>query len=143
MRAEASTIINKPIETVFDFTTDTDKITKWSSIKQVKRLSASPVGVGTQDSLTIEFLGQKIEITTEVTAYDPPHKYAYKSISGPVPFENTLILNPVEGCTKVDLILESEPGGLFKLAGPAIVPLAKKQLEAQLSILKETLEAQG
>jgi uncharacterized protein YndB with AHSA1/START domain len=143
MRAEASTIINKPIETVFTFTTDSEKITTWSTIKEVKRLFGSPVGVGTKDALVIEFLGQKIETTTEVTAYDPPHRYAYKSISGPVPFENTLLLTSIEGGTKVDLILEGEPGGLFKMAGPAIVPLARKQLESQLSILKKTVEAQG
>ena len=102
MRAEASTIINRPIETVFAFTTDTDNVTKWSIIKQVDRLSDGPIDVGSKATIVVEFLSQKIEATTEVTAYDPPRKYAYKSISGPITFENTLILNPVEGGTNVD-----------------------------------------
>jgi uncharacterized protein YndB with AHSA1/START domain len=46
MRAEASIIINKPIETVFTFTSDHETVTKWSIFKEVKMLSDGPVGVG-------------------------------------------------------------------------------------------------
>jgi uncharacterized membrane protein len=144
MHAEASITIDKPVEDVFAFTTDIEKLTKWSSVfKSVKRLSDGPVGIGTKDELTVEFAGQKIETTTEVTAYDPPNRYAYKSISGPLPFENTVLFTPAGTGTKVDLILEGEPEGLFKLAGPVFQPLAKKQLEDQLKTLKKVIEAQS
>ncbi len=144
MRAEASITIDRPVEDVFAFTTDIQKLTKWSSVfKSVKRLSDGPVGVGTKDELTVEFVGQKIETTTEVTAYDPPNRYAYKSISGPLPFENTVLFTPAGTGTKVDLILEGEPEGLFKLAGPVFQPLARKQLEDQLKTLKKVIEAQS
>jgi uncharacterized membrane protein len=144
MHAEASITIDKPVEDVFAFTTDIEKLTKWSSVfKSVKRLSDGPVGIGTKDELTVEFVGQKIETTTEVTAYDPPNRYAYKSISGPLPFENTVLFTPAGTGTKVDLILEGEPEGLFKLAGPVFQPLAKKQLEDQLKTLKKVIEAQS
>jgi hypothetical protein len=47
----------------------------------------------------------------------------------------------VAGGTRVDLILEGEPGGFFKLAEPVLVNLAKRQFDAALANLKDLMEA--
>ena len=38
-------------------------------------------------------------------------------------------------------VLEGEPGGFFKLAGPLLQPMAQKQLDEQVGKLKKPLEA--
>ena len=45
--AEASTMINRPVEEVFQFAMDTDKLTQWQgNLLETKQTSDGPMGVG-------------------------------------------------------------------------------------------------
>ena len=88
----------------------------------------------------IDFLGRTFETTTEVTGYDPPKAFAFKATSGPVLFEQHFTLSSTGGGTTVNAVLEGEPGGLFKLAGPLLQSTAQKQLDEQMGKLKKLLE---
>jgi carbon monoxide dehydrogenase subunit G len=139
MKTEETVTIRRTPEEVFAYLSDADKIPQWAPAK-VKLLTDGPVGVGSQFSQTASVLGQSLESVTEVTAYDKPKHYAVKSISGPVPFEQRFTLSPTEEGTKLDAVLEAEPGGLFKLAQPLIAPAMHKQLKDVVNNLKRLLE---
>lgn len=99
--------------------------------------------MGTTWRAVAKFLGQRIEIETEMTEYEPNRTYAGKSKSGPFPVEARQSYEPVEGGTRVNFTLEAQPGGFFKLAEPLLENLFKRQTEADLATLKDLMEAQA
>jgi carbon monoxide dehydrogenase subunit G len=48
---------------------------------------------------------------------------------------------PAEGGTRINLSGQAEVGGLFKLVGPLVVRLTKRQVEANYRNLKRLMEA--
>lgn len=142
MRIEHSVVINRPIEGVFAFVSDIEKLPQWAAeIVEVKIVSEGPVGVGTTFSDVVKEFGRRIEATLEVTEYEPNSKLTFKAIAGPIPVEVRHIFEAVEGGTKVTLVQKAEVGGFFKLAEPLLARMAQRQTETDLSNLKNLLEA--
>ena len=99
------------------------------------------MGVGTTARSVEQFLGRRIESTTEFTVYGPNKTLAFKATSGPIPFVMTMAFEEVEGGTKLTFVAEAELGGFFKLAEPVVARMAKRQIDADFANLKDVLEA--
>jgi carbon monoxide dehydrogenase subunit G len=140
MKTEVTVTIRRMPEEVFPFITDPENAPNWAPVKEMRQLSEGPINVGTKFVQVITFMGQSFKSATEITAYDEPTAFAFKSTSGPVPFEQRFLLSASEGGTKLEVILEGEPGGLFKLAQPLLKPTMEKQLHDQINKLKQLLE---
>ena len=142
MRIEASAVIHRPIGEVFSFATDTDKIAMWAGpVTEAKQTSEGPVGVGTTSTHVTQMLGRKFESNYEVTDYQPNTSYSAKTTSGPVPIEEHLSFETVEGGTKVTVAGELNAAGFFKLAEPILGRIIKRQVGHDVAMLKELLEA--
>jgi uncharacterized membrane protein len=138
---EISIVINRPVEEVFAFVSNSENYPKWSSwSREVKITSAGPIGVGTTYRAVVTFLGRRIEGEIECTEYEPNRSYATKSTSGPFPAESRVTFERVEGGTRVTNTLVAEPGGFFKLAEPLLVSMIKRQFEANMANLKDLME---
>jgi len=112
-------VINRPIDEVFAFMTDSEKMSQWmSELVEAEQSSEGPVGVGTTISAVATPLGRRIENTQEVVAYEPNSKYAIKVTSGLVANEDEFTFEPVTGGTNVSRVAEAQIGGFFKLAKP-------------------------
>ena len=139
---ELRIVINRPSEEVFAFVSNPENIPKWSSLsREVKILSAGPIGVGTTYRSVVAFLGRRIEGETEITEYEPNRSFAEKSKSGPFPVENRTTFERVDGGTQVTFTTVAEPGGFFKLAEPLLVGMIKRQFETDFANLKDLLES--
>jgi uncharacterized protein YndB with AHSA1/START domain len=139
---EISTVINRPLEEVFAFSSNPENNPKWSSLtKDVKITSTGSIGVGTTYRSVVEFLGRRIEGETEFTEYEPNRSYAQKSTSGPFPVQNRVTYEPIDGGTRVTFTSVAEPGGFFKLAEPVLVRMIKRQFEADFANLKDLMES--
>ena len=137
-----STMINRPVEEVFAFVSNPENFPKWiSSSREVKITSVRPIGIGTTFRPVVTFLGRRIEGESEVTEYEPNRRYVEKTISGPIPVENSITFERVEGGTLVSFTSVAEPGGFFKLAEPLLVSLVKRQFQADFANLKDLMEA--
>jgi hypothetical protein len=84
-----------------------------------------------------------MESTWEVTEHELNRKTAYKSTSGPIPYENSATLESVDEGTKVTLVGEYEVGGFFKLAEPIVARMGQRQADADFAMLKDLVEALG
>ncbi len=141
VRVELSAEIKRPVEEVFAYAADNDKVTEWNSL--VLESSASPPGplrLGSKVHNVGKFLGRRIDSTLEVTEYEANKKISFKSTS-PFPLEQTMTFEPTDDGTKVTGLGIAEPGGFFKLAEPILGRIAKKQFQAQFDTMKEILEA--
>ena len=144
-RVEASVVINRPVEEVFAFATNPENDPQWqTSMLESEQTSEGPMGVGATVRGVAQFLGQRIEWTSEVTEYEPNRKIVHKvTPPAPISLEQSETFEPVEGGTRVTIVGEGETGGFFRLAEPIVIRMYERQIEANLGNLKDILEAQA
>ena len=136
--------IHRPVEVVFAFATDFRHAPQWQeTTKEVYVTPNGPPIVGTKATQVASFLGMKLEATNEITALEPNRSFSFKGTSGPAELVATTRFEATGAGTRLSGMVQMEPGGLFKVAGPLLAGQLKKQLEGDLQRLKALLEAQG
>lgn len=136
-----SIIINRPPQEVFDALTDPDKLTLWQSMTESVEFSSNgDVGVGSTMKVLARFLGRNIESNLEVTAWEPPHRFAWKSAK-PYPSEVTNILEAQGDGTLLTNQSQGEMGSFFNLAEGLVARMLEKQIDANHESLKLFLES--
>jgi len=139
---EFSITINRPAADVFKALTNFDSYTEWmSGVIESKILTPAPMGVGSKYRFVSTFMGQKIESEGEITEFDPPKRYAWKSLKGPFPMEATTTFESAGNSTTVKIASKAEFSGFFKLAEGMVVSQGMKQAETDYAKLKALIEA--
>ena len=143
-RIEINLVINRPVEEVFAFVSNSENLPRWRSTSlDIKKTSDGSLGVGSTFKGRFTFLGRQFDGNIVVTAHEPNRVYVSRMAEGPFPLETGYTLEPVEDGTHVSFVVEGEPGGFFKLAEPLVVSMAKRAYTTDLQNLKEMLEAQA
>lgn len=141
-RAEASVVINRSLDEVFAYVDDIGNASQWQSyVLESEQTSEGPKGVGTTERGVMQFLGRRIEWTSEITEHELNRKIREKVTAGPMLVEHSITLEPVEDGTRLTLVAEGETGGFFRLAEPIVVRMFQRDVEANLANLKDILEA--
>ena len=141
-RAEHSIVIDRPAEEVFDYLADASKLPTWQdSVESARQETEGPVGVGTRVVETRRFLGRRLEQTLDVTTYERPRRLDLRVVEGPVRYVVTHTLEPSGPGTRVDVAVEGETGGFFKVAEPLVARQGRKQLQGDFAKLKQLLES--
>jgi uncharacterized protein YndB with AHSA1/START domain len=144
VRAEESVVVGRPIEEVFAYLTDPSKVPEWQSSALEARLETEgPMRAGSRAVETRKFLGRKLESKMDVLEYESPKLFTIKVASGPVPFQVTNTLSETGAGTRVDAVIEGEPGGFFRLAEPLVVRAVQRELRGNLETLKDVLEGRA
>jgi len=144
-RAEASVVINRPLKEVADYMNDVKNWPEWQGfVLEAELTKETPEGVGSTYRGVSHLLGQRMEWTSEVTAYEEYKTGTSRIVTGPQTIDQTTTYEEVEGGTKVTVVAEGEPTpGLFRLAGPVVVRIYGTEVQRNLDLLKEILEAEG
>lgn len=141
---ERSIVIDRPMAEVFEFVHDVTKDASWqTTLVESQPLTEGPVRVGTKVRELRRFVGVRVELTRELTEYEPSTKSSFRTVSGPVPMTGTYVLEQVDSTTKLTATGELDAHGFFKLAEPVFARMAGRELEASLGHLKDLLEAAG
>ena len=141
IRTNVDVLINRPVNEVGDFFADVENAPTWA-VGITDAHADGPPAVGTKTTWKQSFLGRQDNWVMETTEFEPNKTVAMRSLSGPFPIMYRYMFEPAEGGTRVTAFVESEPGGIFKLAEPLVATVAKRQLRASLENLKDLLEAQ-
>ncbi len=140
---KTSIVIQRPIEVVFALVSNYQNSSLWvSGALEHQQITPGPIGVGTVIRTAGHFMGQRVETTRTIIAYEPPVRYGFRSAYQQVPFTNTFVFEPVPNGTRLTATVEGEPTGLYKAAMPLILNLIRQQLEGDLRRLKKLLEEQ-
>jgi hypothetical protein len=141
---KTSIIIQRPLEIVFSIVSDYQNSSLWvSGALEHQQITPGPIGVGTVIRTRGRFMGQQIEATRTVVAYEPPMRYAFRSAYQQVPFTTTFVFDPLGNSTRLTATVEGEPTGVYKAAMPLILNLIRQQMEGDLRRLKKLLEEQS
>ncbi len=130
IKVEHSTVINRPLNEVFDFVVDPSKEPEWQDgVIEAGFSPGSAPGVGAEVFEKRKFMGREMVSKFQVTQYEANKIFVGKVTEGPVKFEVSQTFEAVDGGTKVSISIQGEPGGFFKLAEGMV----KKQLQSQLA----------
>jgi carbon monoxide dehydrogenase subunit G len=143
-KIERSIVVDRPVDEVWAFVHDPAKDSLWqTTLAESEKLTDGPMRVGTRVREVRHFLGVRVELTWEVTEYEPTRKSAIRGVSGPVPLTGSYRLEPVDGGTRFTVSGELDAHGLFRLAEPVFARITRRELEANLGHLKDLLEVEA
>jgi uncharacterized membrane protein len=141
-RAEHSVVIEQPPDRVFAYLSDPGNLPKWqASALEATQEPPGAMAAGTRIRELRKFLGKRMESVMEVTVYEPGQEFSLKVVSGPIPFHVHQTFESLGAGTKIDVVIEGEPSGFFKLAEPLVVRAVGRELANKLETLKDILEA--
>jgi carbon monoxide dehydrogenase subunit G len=138
---EISTLVDCPLEEVFNFISNPLNLPKWQKmISSIDQVTPGTVTVGSKYKVTAEMMGQKIDGVMEVSTLEPPVRFGFTNQAGPMQVTVTITLKPVGTGAKITLNAQGNPGGVFKLAEGVLAKQVKSQMEANLANLKTVLD---
>ena len=140
-----SEVIKRPSHEVWPLVADPIKALDWVHTAIEREFAAEPVlQKGTVTRHVDRFLGRRIHSTWEVTDLEPPLYLKARTIAGPFQMEYRWDLDESDSGTEVTLTVHGEPGlgGVFgRLADAIATQMARRQIQADLTNLKELCEA--
>jgi ligand-binding SRPBCC domain-containing protein len=140
---EESTHISRPPQEVFSFLSKSENIPVWdSSVVHAETVGDGPVGLGTRATGTSKVLGRKFDWTAEITEFQPPDRFKYSSVDGPLEFTITNTLAPEDDGTRFTYRIDAASGlgGVFgKLADRLVETAQARTVRANLETLSELL----
>ena len=85
------------------------------------------------------------DITCELTDFAPPCTIAFKSLTGPFPFDGTIRWEPANGGTKVSNTMNVGADSLatrvmFALGGPLLRRVMRRQVKKELDAMRRIIE---
>ena len=134
--------IKAPLEKVFAYVTDFRNAAEWQNgIIESSQSPDGPTQMGSNFKTVRTLFGQRVEAAGEVTEFVPNKKFSFKSTSGPINFAFVQTFEPGADGTLLNISIELEAGGFFKLAEGALAGNVKKEFGSQSEKLKSILEA--
>jgi hypothetical protein len=137
--------INRSQQDVFDFLSDPANLSKWNSnFASAEWTSSNAPGLGSTYKVLAKMSGGKNEGLFEITQWDSPQRYSYKSISKlPFPMEkigSAITLAPKENGTKITFEGHFSLVGILKFAEGMFSKLATKGDGDNFDTAKRLLE---
>jgi uncharacterized membrane protein len=141
-RVEERIVVGRPVAAVFAVATDPAAMPRWQhGVVEARRDGDGPPGVGSRMTGSREYAGVRMGWTTEITAWDPPRRMAFRSVGGPLRAAGEQTFAPAPGGTAVTLALDlAVPRiGLLRL-GDRVVERVAEELRRDLAALKQLCE---
>lgn len=143
-RFEGTTVIDRPIEEVFEFLAAGVNDPKFSPrVQQIVQKTPGPPGVGTVFASTVKDAGMTTQREIELTEFEPPRRirWAERSTNSITSVEGGYDLEPAGDGTKVTIFNVLEGHGVGKLLLPLAVRAQRKGAPAFAARIKAAVEA--
>ena len=138
-----STEVARPAEEVFAYVTDPSKMHEWQRGCVSGRMDAPTTRVGSRCTTIRRIGGREREVTTEITEYDPPRRWADRGIDGPIRALVVVTVEPLADASRSRLTIELDftGHGIGKLLVPLVVRRqAAREMPENLRRLKQRVE---
>ena len=135
--------ISRPSALTFDYVIDPSRFHEWQAGLLDGRMDRQ-VSVGARCITTRKIGGRPREITSEITAFDPPWHWADHGLDGPIRGMVQVDVEPLDNDTRsrVAISLDFEGHGIGKLLIPLMVRRqAEGEMPANMRRLKEQIES--
>jgi uncharacterized protein YndB with AHSA1/START domain len=138
--ARRTIVVDRPIDEVFTFFTTPTNDPMWRP--HVKEINGQgpPAAGSLIHQVVLGPRGRGIPADIRISAYEPPNRYAFKVIAGPVRPEGEFRLVGAGATTEVTLTLRADLSGIKKLLLSRSVQTAMSGEVAGLDTAKRLLE---
>ncbi|MGH8891658.1 MAG: SRPBCC family protein [Acidothermaceae bacterium] len=136
--------VAQPSAVTFDFVIDPTRFHLWQSGLLAGRMDRDLVTVGARCITTRRIGGRARDITSEITAFDPPRHWADHGLDGPIRGIVDVTVDALDNDThsRVTISLDFDGRGIGRLLIPLVVRRqAEHEMPANMSRLKEHLES--
>jgi uncharacterized protein YndB with AHSA1/START domain len=141
IRIESSETIDRPVEEVFAFVTDSTNDPRWhKDAVEATKTSAGPIGLGSTFTVIIKFMGRK-QAHWKVTGWEPNRREVIEVTAKPFSPTLTYLFEPAGGGTRFTRRVEIAPTGFFKFMQPMVRSMAGKRNGQFVRHLKDVLES--
>jgi uncharacterized protein YndB with AHSA1/START domain len=137
--------IARPTEEVFAYVIDPSTMPEWQQGAVSGHMDATTTHVGSKCTTIRRIGGREREVTTEITEYDPPRRWADRGIDGPIRAIVAVTVEPLadRSRSRVTIDLDFTGHGIGKLLVPLIVRRqAASEMPGNMRRLKQQLEAE-
>ena len=138
-----STEVARGAEEVFAYVTDPSTMHEWQQGCVSGHMDGSTTRVGSKCMTVRRIGGREREVTTEITEYDPPRRWADRGIDGPIRALVAVTVEPLADGSRSRLRIELDftGHGIGKLLVPLLVrPQAAGGMPENMRRLKQRLE---
>jgi uncharacterized membrane protein len=139
VRVEHTVEIDRPAGEVFARLIDVARLPEWQA-SAIESWADGPLREGARIHERRRVLGHEAETELQVEAFEPERRLVLGTLRGPVDLSIDHVLEEVDGRTTLHVTAEARPGGLLRLAGPAVAVRARQELRRDLGRLKELIE---
>jgi uncharacterized protein YndB with AHSA1/START domain len=140
IRHEVTIHLNKPVEQVFAFLTDTNKLLTWqSNLIKSEPLTEGPLRTGSRFREVRRINNKEEEIQAEITALEPNKRLETKTVTKPEAMVS-YVLDPEQGGTRLSYKFVLNTSGVMRLMEPIMANAIKKGSETDFETLKRILE---
>ena len=141
-RIEGEIVIGRPVDVVFDYVADQRNEPQYNPrMVRAEKITAGPVGKGTQFRSAVASMGRTAEMLIECTGYDRPALLASITTMQQADFSYTLTFEPDAAGTRMRWSGQVRPKGAFRLLRPVITWMGIRQEQRIWTSLKKHLEA--
>ncbi len=144
VKVEASVMIDRPAEGVWNLMTDLSKAPKGASgLVECRQTSPGLPGVGA----ILEWKHPNVSYSRRVVEYEPNRKFTLDYIPEPGKESRyservVFLLEGIEGKTRLTETIEGKVSGFYRLATPFLTRRVRKTVEAQVRNVKRILESE-
>ena len=133
--------IPRPPADVFPWLLDEDKVPRWTGhLERYERLDGGPLGHGSKVRQVLEVSGRTIDVTLEITGYEPPSGAQTRFSTNGIQVVSSYALAAAGAGTRLTQSLEAKPSGLSaRMLVPVIQPRLEKKLTEDLERLRGEL----
>jgi hypothetical protein len=138
MKMNGTTVINRPVDTVFDYVIDVSNDANWrTGVDESGWESGENLGLGAIGYT----LAGNMKVRWRVVSYTEGESVEWDLLSGPYKGRGGYRLLPVDGGTEFTLLADLEPSGWLKLLGPLFGWIGRRQNQADVEKLRDILES--
>jgi uncharacterized protein YndB with AHSA1/START domain len=139
----SSAEVARPPEEVFAYVINPSTFPEWQQGVVRGHLDTPTTRVGSRCTTVRRIGGREREVTTEITEYDPPRRWADRGIDGPIRALITVSVEPLADASRsrVTIGVDFTGHGIGKLLVPLVVRRqAARQMPGNMRRLRDRLE---
>ncbi|MDQ3963819.1 MAG: SRPBCC family protein [Actinomycetota bacterium] len=138
----ASRVIDAPVDEVFAFMADLERVPEWvAGVREVRVVSGDAQTVGGRVAHVNEYMGRTFESSFEVLEWVPNEIMVFQVLSGPLRGESREALKALgPRSTRVEISVTGDAAGPFRFMRGMTARVAHLQLETSLDNLKRLIE---
>lgn len=136
--------VARPADEVFAYVTDPAGFPDWQEGVVSGHMDGAATRVGSRCTTVRRIGGSQREVMTEITEYEPPHRWADRGVEGPIRAVVAVTVEPLSdgSRSRVTIELDFTGHGIGKVLVPLVVRRqAAREMPGNMTRLKQRLEA--